>query len=547
MSDSFQSHNKINLEHLQKEAKKLLRQCRAGDGGAIARMRAQLPRLARAGVPDVASLIKLADVQHALAREHGYESWGDMKKADSPIQQFLAAVRSGSLAAAKRLLPQLPDLARDSIHVACAIGDADAVAHQLAQDPSRATTEEGGWPPLMYACGSPLARLSSRHAAGILQCATLLLDRGVDPNTFTLTDPSDPESKLPALLRSSISGNIPLFWMLFQRGASPAGLVAAVARRARDGGAMMEAFKSAFSSSEMRERAMKTLASLKDRVPPPQFSFPYTNYYNLYANVTAQDRESARENMSVFLKHGLRVGNEASGPEAETPLHRIAVSGDPYGTGATILSQGADPNVARADGRTPYVLAVRHGNSAVAGLLRVHGARVEGVGPVDEFIGACLRADADAARSILKSDPRLPQKMTSEDREILAQAAGRNRLDSVRVMAQLGLDLGTTGESGATMLHVAAWHGHVEMVRLLLQHGVPVDTRDTTYGSSALGWAAHGSVNCRQADEDYCAIVRLLLDAGAKREASVNSRGVAPEDICSPAVAALLMERWKEQ
>src|SRR5262245_16858654 len=237
--------------------------------------------------------------------------------------------------------------------------------------------------------------------------------------------------------------------------------------------------------------------------------------------------------MSVFLKHGLKVGNEASGPEGETPLHRIAVNGDPYDTGAVILSQGADPNVVRSDGRTPYVLAVRHGNSAVASLLRLHGARTEEVTSLDEFIGACLRADAEGARSILQSDPRLPEKMTSQDREVLLQAVGRNSIDSVRVMAELGLDIGSTGENGATMLHVAAWHGHVEIVRLLLEHGVPVDTRDVTYGSSALGWAAHGSVNCRQADEDYCAIVTLLLDAGAKREVVVA---------CSPAVAALLKE-----
>lgn len=223
-----------------------------------------------------------------------------------------------------------------------------------------------------------------------------------------------------------------------------------------------------------------------------------------------------RENMSVFLKHGLKVGNEASGPEGETPLHRIAVSGDPYDTGATILSLGADPNVVRADGRTPYVLAVRHGNSAVASLLRLHGARTEEVTSIDEFVGACLRADAEAARSIVKSDPHIPEEMTSQDREVLLQAAGRNSIDSVRVMAEVGLDLGFTGESGATMLHIAAWHGHVEIVRLLLQHGVSVDTRDTTYRSSALGWAAHGSVNCRQADEDYSAIMRLLRDAGAK-------------------------------
>jgi hypothetical protein len=124
----------INLEFLRKQAKLLLKQCRENDPAALGRIRAQLDRL-----PDP---IKLADVQHALAHEHG------------------------------------------------------------------------GWPPLIYACASPLNRLSSRHSAGITESVKLLLDAGADPNTFTLSDPSNPESRVSAAYRAVVGMKIGVLFTL---------------------------------------------------------------------------------------------------------------------------------------------------------------------------------------------------------------------------------------------------------------------------------------------------------------------------------------------
>src|SRR5689334_16981014 len=75
MSDSSNLSPNINLEFLRKDAKNLLKLCRAGDFGAIGRMRAQLPRLAALEDAQLRERIKLADVHHALARERGYANW----------------------------------------------------------------------------------------------------------------------------------------------------------------------------------------------------------------------------------------------------------------------------------------------------------------------------------------------------------------------------------------------------------------------------------------------------------------------------------------
>src|SRR5262249_17166549 len=59
-----------SLESLRKQAKKLARDIAAGEAGAIARARAQLPK---AGLP-----LSQRNAQLVLAREYGYAGWPDL-------------------------------------------------------------------------------------------------------------------------------------------------------------------------------------------------------------------------------------------------------------------------------------------------------------------------------------------------------------------------------------------------------------------------------------------------------------------------------------
>src|SRR5262245_35272844 len=61
------------MENLRKEAKRWLKALRANDPDART-------RLTRAH-PKAPALPVLRDVQHALAREHGYDNWAAMKRA----------------------------------------------------------------------------------------------------------------------------------------------------------------------------------------------------------------------------------------------------------------------------------------------------------------------------------------------------------------------------------------------------------------------------------------------------------------------------------
>jgi len=89
----------VNLEHLRKDAKSLLKRCRSGDPEALVRIRAQLPHLANVDKTRAGVEIKLADVQHVLARELGFANWGNLKRRLDPFSgpDFSQPGNSGEL------------------------------------------------------------------------------------------------------------------------------------------------------------------------------------------------------------------------------------------------------------------------------------------------------------------------------------------------------------------------------------------------------------------------------------------------------------------
>ena len=69
-----------------------------------------------------------------------------------------------------------------------------------------------------------------------------------------------------------------------------------------------------------------------------------------------------------------------------------------------------------------------------------------------------------------------------------------------------GADVNARNAYGATALAFAADKGHLAVVRLLLQHKADVNSRDTFYKETPLGWAV---------GQNHVEIVKALLEAGA--------------------------------
>jgi ankyrin repeat protein len=154
-----------------------------------------------------------------------------------------------------------------------------------------------------------------------------------------------------------------------------------------------------------------------------------------------------------------------------------------------------------------------------------------------------MAGDAANAHARVAAHPDVIARLTPEDRGMFAQAVWTGRADSVRLMAEVGFDLTWEATWGGTPLHHAAWLGKPDVVRLLLGLGAPVNVRDSQFGSSPIAWAAHGSANCRSADDEYCAIVDLLIDAGSDYATAVNKFSEPPESMASRRVAKRLEER----
>jgi hypothetical protein len=175
-----------SIDNLKKEAKRRLKALRAQSPSATTTLR---------------------EVQHALAREHGHESWKAMLEAierESPAVQtadadvvaaFLEFAcwdhhihgkgdhRRANLAA-QRLLTQHPDIARDSMYTAVVCGDINEVGRRITarQENAREPGGPRGWTPLLYLCFTRFTHQPTIDNA--VAIGRLLLDNGANPNDF---------------------------------------------------------------------------------------------------------------------------------------------------------------------------------------------------------------------------------------------------------------------------------------------------------------------------------------------------------------------------
>lgn len=76
------------------------------------------------------------------------------------------------------------------------------------------------------------------------------------------------------------------------------------------------------------------------------------------------------------------------------------------------------------------------------------------------------------------------------DMELLVEAVEANDLAKVRVILDARPDLvDQRDETGGTALHAAAFSGNRAMVRLLVERGAEINSRDAQFGATPAGWA----------------------------------------------------------
>ncbi len=215
----------------------------------------------------------------------------------------------------------------------------------------------------------------------------------------------------------------------------------------------------------------------------------------------------------LLLDHGAEIN--ATNHTGATPLMRAAQD---YDKVRLLVERGADVNVRSALGNTALILAARPANShrTVAFLL----SRGAEVGATNHWGATALMAavaaeDAASVRRLVRQGVDVNAVTTPDDpgfilgggRSALMWAAYRGHTDILRQLLQSGADVNRESYLG-TPLSQAAWADRTEAAGMLLKHGAKVDQKSTGDSFAPLHWAA-------STESGDPALVKLLLQHGA--------------------------------
>ncbi|MBM7048006.1 MULTISPECIES: ankyrin repeat domain-containing protein [Rhizobium] len=454
------------LDSLKKQAKAFLKAVHSGDASARSRVAPYF-----ADVTDIG----LQDIQLVLAREHGFSSWAKLKAhlenadrgqppRDQLDNQFLSlatvsyfshiAADQARFDEALKLLGANPDIAADSIHIAAALGDADGVRRWLDRQPQLLERKGGphDWPPLLYAA---YARVPGRSSLAV---AKALIERGADPNAFFLDSGQYRFTALTGVFGEGEAGKIR---------QPPHPECEAFARLLLDAGAEANDSQALYNrmfepDNSCLELLLEYGLSAKDR----------NNW------LVREDGELVANSKTVFDYQLAWACEKRMGARVRL-----------------LVEHGADVNKA-VNGRTPYEWARLGNDKDLALYLVQQGAIAVRLTREDWVYIQLTTGDVSADQAVfvehikrVAGDIDIPEAMRRAHPAMLHEAAGENALVPVRRMLALGLDVNAM--TSRTPLHEAALHGHIDMAKLLIEHGSDTTIRDPYFYSSAIGWAEY--------------------------------------------------------
>lgn len=122
---------------------------------------------------------------------------------------------------------------------------------------------------------------------------------------------------------------------------------------------------------------------------------------------------------------------------------------------------------------------------------------------------------------VAAGEPKVPME------QAFTWACMLGRINDVETLLDKGVDPLAGDNTGLNGFHYAGWHGHLDIVKLLIERKVPLEVRNM-YGGTVLGSTLDAVTNRPQAD--HVAIVEALLEAGAMMDEGEYPTGNARVD-----------------
>jgi ankyrin repeat protein len=475
----------LNLEHLKKQARLLLRESLVGDAAAAERFRA-------VGVPVSETRPKLADALHAIAREYGFETWTSLKghvesSSVDAVAALTGAVRANDAALVRQVLARHAGL-RARLNEPLPNFDFDAPALIGAVNRGNREMIE-----VLLDAGADI-NARTRWWAGSFgvfdgdpKLASFLIERGADVDIHAAA-----RLGMYERVKDLVECDAALVHARGGDGQMPLHFAATVeiAAYLLEHGAEIDA-----RDIDHESTAAQYMAGC--------MSWPRNDVLRyLIARGAATDILMAASlgDLEMVRKY----------LDADPALVRVSVS-ERYFPKKNPRSGGSIYHYNFGSGKTPHRIARQFGHDEVFRLLMERSPLWL------QLTQACEVGDEALVKELVARYTMLAGTLTEKVRRRIVGTALRNNTDGVRLMLGAGWSADVRGETGQTPLHWAAWHGNVEMVRELLRHGAPLEAQEDEHQATPLGWAIHGSEHGWHRDKgEYGQTVEALLAAGAK-------------------------------
>jgi ankyrin repeat protein len=461
---------KPNLEYLKKQAKELLRSMSAG---------------------------KLADAQHALARDYGFASWAKLKlHVESlhftPAEQLRAAIVDMDAGRVQEVLMRFPELRTKIDEPLPNYGFGTHALFAAVQRGDRATID------VLLRAGANINKRTEWWAGGF----GVLDDCHPDLVDFLI--------ERGAVLDAHAVARLGMLPKLRELVAADPGVVHA------KGGDGQTALHFA-STVEVAEFLLEKGADIDAR------DVDHESTPAQYMLRAVQRRHYPRDRQDVaryLVARGCHTDILMASALGDIDLVRRHLDRDPGCIRMSVSGEWFPMQNPRAGGtvyiwtlgahRTAHSVARDFGHEEVFQLL------LQRTPEELKLALACELGDETAFHEFLAKHPDAAKNISEADARKLPTAAQTNNTTAVRLMLEAGWPVDTPGDAGATALHWAGFHGNAEMTRDILRFHSTLELKSREYEGTALSWAIYGSGNGWHRDTgDYVGTVRALLAAGA--------------------------------